>query len=131
MFTSNRQRLPLPQFRQPRCAFRECNRGLYLRFEGLCQLRPSLAHRPQMFFPCSPPARARRWNPNRDRSHQKAKDEFSDELHKAGKSETETANADVKPAQSTVPRSQGESAASVTPPQSNEAVTAGNKADQV
>ena len=60
---------------------------------------------------------------------QKAKDEFSDELHKAGKSET--AKADVKPAQSTVPRSQGESAASVTPPQSNEAVTPGNKADQV
>jgi len=33
---------------------------------------------------------------------QKAKDEFSDELHKAGKSETETAKADVKPAKSTV-----------------------------
>ena len=62
---------------------------------------------------------------------QKAKDEFSDELHKAGKSETETAKADVKLAQSTVPRSQSESAASVTPPQSNEAVTPGNKADQV
>jgi len=62
---------------------------------------------------------------------QKAKDEFSDELHKAGKSETETAKADVKPAQSTVPRSQSESAASVTPPQSNEAVRPGNKADQV
>src|SRR5438874_10686547 len=62
---------------------------------------------------------------------QKAKDEFSYELHKAGKSEIETAKADVKPAQSTVPRSQGESAASVTPPQSNEAVTPGNKADQI
>ena len=35
---------------------------------------------------------------------QKAKDEFNDELHKAGKSETETAKSDVKPAQSTVPR---------------------------
>ena len=61
----------------------------------------------------------------------KAKDEFNDELHKAGKPETETAKSDVKPVQSTVPRSQGESAASVTPPQSNEAVTPGNKADQV
>jgi sec-independent protein translocase protein TatA len=62
---------------------------------------------------------------------QKAKDEFNDELHKAGKPETETVKADVKPAQSTVPRGQDESAASVTPPQSNEAVTPGNKADQV
>jgi sec-independent protein translocase protein TatA len=62
---------------------------------------------------------------------QKAKDEFNDELHKAGKPETETAKSDVKSVQSTVPRSQGESAASVTPPQSNEAVTPGNKADQV
>src|SRR5213596_505905 len=62
---------------------------------------------------------------------QKAKDEFSDELNKAGKSEAETAKSDVKPVQSTVPRSQGESAASVTPPQSNEAVTPSNKADQV
>ena len=35
---------------------------------------------------------------------QKAKDEFSDELHKAGKSETETAKSEVKPAQSTVAR---------------------------
>src|SRR6266478_1682185 len=54
---------------------------------------------------------------------QKAKDEFNDELHKAGKSETETAKADVKAAQSTVPRSQGESAASVTPPQPTTAIT--------
>jgi sec-independent protein translocase protein TatA len=38
---------------------------------------------------------------------QKAKDEFGNELHKAGKSETETAKSDVKPAQLTVP--QGES----------------------
>jgi sec-independent protein translocase protein TatA len=35
---------------------------------------------------------------------QKAKDEFSDELHKAGKPEAETAKSEVKPAQSTVPR---------------------------
>jgi len=35
---------------------------------------------------------------------QKAKDEFSDELHKAGKSDTEVAKSDVKPAQATVAR---------------------------
>ena len=35
---------------------------------------------------------------------QKAKDDFNDELHKAGKSETDTAKSEVKPAQSTVPR---------------------------
>jgi|SRR5436190_23283246 len=41
---------------------------------------------------------------------QKAKDEFNDELHKAGKSETETATAkpEVKPAQSTVPRGESQ-----------------------
>ena len=33
---------------------------------------------------------------------QKAKDEFSDELHKAGKSDNETTKSDVKPAESTV-----------------------------
>jgi Sec-independent protein translocase protein TatA len=33
---------------------------------------------------------------------QKAKDEFSDELHTAGKSETDVAKSDVKPAQSTL-----------------------------
>src|SRR5213594_2105269 len=43
---------------------------------------------------------------------QKAKDEFSDELHKAGKSETETAKADLKPAQSTVARGESQPASS-------------------
>lgn len=62
---------------------------------------------------------------------QKAKDEFSDELHKAGKSETETAKFEVKPAQSTVPRIDGQPAGRVAPPQANEAVTPGEKADQV
>ena len=62
---------------------------------------------------------------------QKAKDEFSDELHKAGKSETETAKSDVKPAQSTVARSENQPSASVTPPQPTEAVAPGDKADQV
>lgn len=62
---------------------------------------------------------------------QKAKDEFNDELHKAGKSETEIAKPDVRPAQSTVARTENQTAASVTPPQANAAVTPGDKADQV
>jgi Sec-independent protein translocase protein TatA len=62
---------------------------------------------------------------------QKAKDEFNDELHKSGKSETETAKSDVKPAQSTVPRSQSEPASNVTSPEPNQALTPGDKADQV
>ena len=60
---------------------------------------------------------------------QKAKDEFSDELHKAGKSDAEAAKSDVKPAQSTVARSENEASASVTPPQPTEAVAPGDKAD--
>ncbi len=39
---------------------------------------------------------------------QKAKDEFNDELHKAGKPDAETAKSEVKPAQSTVPRIEGQ-----------------------
>jgi sec-independent protein translocase protein TatA len=41
---------------------------------------------------------------------QKAKDEFNDELHKAGKSETETAKPEVKPAQATVARGENQPA---------------------
>src|SRR5437879_3149435 len=62
---------------------------------------------------------------------QKAKDEFNDELHKAGKSEPEIAKPDVKPAESTVARSENQPSASVTPPQPNETITPGDKADQV
>ena len=61
---------------------------------------------------------------------QKAKDEFSDELHKAGKSETETAKSDVKPAGSTVPRIENQPASSEARPDANQAITPGNKADQ-
>ena len=43
---------------------------------------------------------------------QKAKDEFNDELHKAGKPEIETAKSEVKPAQSTVARGDNQSASS-------------------
>lgn len=63
---------------------------------------------------------------------QKAKDEFNDELHKAGKSETETAKLDVKPAQSTVSRIENQPASGgETPPDPNQVVTPGDKADQV
>ena len=64
---------------------------------------------------------------------QKAKDEFNDELHKAGKSDTQIAKPDVKPAESTVARADNQSAASAntTRPQPTAAVTPGDKADQV
>jgi sec-independent protein translocase protein TatA len=61
---------------------------------------------------------------------QKAKDEFNDELHKAGKSDTQIAKSDVKPAESTVARSDNQSAPATTP-QATAAVTPGDKADQV
>ena len=62
---------------------------------------------------------------------QKAKDEFNDELHKAGKSETQIAKPDVKPAESTVARTDSQSAPNITAPQPTAAVTPGDKADQV
>jgi sec-independent protein translocase protein TatA len=64
---------------------------------------------------------------------QKAKDEFNDELHKAGKSDTQIAKPDVKPAEATVARTDSQSAASATTatPQATAAVTPGDKADQV
>jgi sec-independent protein translocase protein TatA len=62
---------------------------------------------------------------------QKAKDQFNDELHQAGKSETETAKSDVKPAESTVPRSENQATGSAAVPDPNLAVRPGDKADQV
>jgi sec-independent protein translocase protein TatA len=62
---------------------------------------------------------------------QKAKDEFNDELHKAGKSDTQVATPDVKPAESTVARTDNQVAANLTAPQPSAAVTPGDKADQV
>ena len=62
---------------------------------------------------------------------QKAKDEFNDELHKAGKSDAQIAKPDVKPAESTVARSGEQPASTVTPPQVNEAVTPGDEGNQV
>ena len=62
---------------------------------------------------------------------QKAKDEFSDELHKAGKSETEGAKPDAKPAESTVPRIENPPAASSARPDPNQTIMPGDRADQV
>ena len=62
---------------------------------------------------------------------QKAKDEFNDELHKAGKSDTQIAKPDVKPAESTVARIDSQSASTVAAPQPSAAVIPGDKADQV
>ncbi len=56
---------------------------------------------------------------------QKAKDEFSDELHKAGQNETKSA-----PPASTVARTDT-APTSGARPDPNQAVTPGNKADQI
>jgi sec-independent protein translocase protein TatA len=64
---------------------------------------------------------------------QKAKDEFSDELHNAGKSDT-AAKPDVRAAQATVPRIENAppgNASGVTRPDPNQTVVPGEKADQV
>src|SRR6059036_422942 len=59
------------------------------------------------------------------REFQKAKDEFSDELNKAGKTEEKT----VRPAQASVPRI--EPGTTGTQPDPNQTVAPGNRADQV
>jgi sec-independent protein translocase protein TatA len=60
---------------------------------------------------------------------QKAKDEFSDELHKAGKTEPE--KPDVRTAQATVPRIENPPAGSATQPDPNQTITPGEKAEQI
>ncbi len=62
---------------------------------------------------------------------QKAKDEFNDELHKAGKPDTQIAKPELKPADATVARTDNQSAVSVSAPEPSAAVTPGDKADQV
>ena len=62
---------------------------------------------------------------------QKSNDEFSDELHKAGKSETDVAKSDVKPAQSTVARTENQPATTEVRLDPNQAITPGGNADQV
>jgi len=61
------------------------------------------------------------------REFQKAKDEFSDELHKAGKTEEKT----VQPAQANVPRIEPGAPGATAQPDPNQTVTPGNRADQV
>ena len=64
---------------------------------------------------------------------QKAKDEFSDELHNAGKTDT-SAKPDVRSAQATVPRIENapaEGPSRATYPDPNQQVPPGDKADQV
>ncbi len=56
------------------------------------------------------------------REFQKAKDEFTDELHKAGQTDTTAAKPTAQPAQSTVPRIDNSSASDA--PQANPTQTA-------
>ncbi len=62
---------------------------------------------------------------------QKAKDEFNDELHKAGKSDTQPAAPEVKPAQSTVPRIADQTTTPESHPDPNQEIAPGKQADQV
>jgi sec-independent protein translocase protein TatA len=62
---------------------------------------------------------------------QKSNDEFSDELHKAGKSETETAKTDVEPAQSTAAQGENQPGGSAMRPDPNQTVAPVDKAGQV
>ena len=63
---------------------------------------------------------------------QKAKDEFSDELHNAGKTDA-SAKPDVRTAQATVPRIENPPGTppSATHPDPNQTIAPGEKADQV
>ncbi len=61
------------------------------------------------------------------REFQKAKDEFSDELHKAGKPEEPT----VRPAQASVPRIESPPAAGATQPDPNQTTAPGDRAEHV
>jgi sec-independent protein translocase protein TatA len=62
---------------------------------------------------------------------QKAKDEFTDELHKAGETKATEAKPNVQRAESTVARTEGPVPSSVVRPDPNQAITPGQKADQV
>jgi sec-independent protein translocase protein TatA len=64
------------------------------------------------------------------REFQKAKDEFTDELHKAGETKATDAKANVQPAQSTVARTDNPPAAAAQP-DPNPNVNPGKQAGQV
>jgi sec-independent protein translocase protein TatA len=61
---------------------------------------------------------------------QKAKDEFSDELHSASKTDI-AAQRDVRPAPAAIPRLENPSAVDVAPPVPGQAVEPGSKTAQV
>jgi len=61
---------------------------------------------------------------------QKAKDEFSSELHDASKTDVAAAKPNVQPAQSTVPRTENPPPTSGARPDPNQTITPGDKADQ-
>jgi sec-independent protein translocase protein TatA len=65
------------------------------------------------------------------REFQKAKDEFTDELHKAGETKAAEAKPNVQPAQSTVARTETPTPSSAVRPDPNQAITPGEKAGQV
>jgi sec-independent protein translocase protein TatA len=61
---------------------------------------------------------------------QKAKDEFSDELHKADKGQADAKKPEVRSAEATVPRVETAPSAAARP-DLNQAAVPGDKADQV
>jgi len=67
---------------------------------------------------------------NAIKEFQKAKDEFSDELHKAGQVDTAQTKPSAQPAQATVARADNPPPTAATRPDPNQAVTPGEKADQ-
>jgi sec-independent protein translocase protein TatA len=62
---------------------------------------------------------------------QKAKDEFTDELHKAGQNDSAQSKPNVQSAQSTVARTETSAPSSAVRPDPSQAITPGEKADQV
>lgn len=62
---------------------------------------------------------------------QKAKDEFTDELHKAGQNDSAQSKPNVQSTQSTVARIETSAPSSAVRPDPNQAITPGEKADQV
>jgi sec-independent protein translocase protein TatA len=62
---------------------------------------------------------------------QKAKDEFSDELHSAGKTDVAGSKSDVRPAAATIPRIEPAPVGSDVRPDPNQKVAPGGRADQV
>jgi len=62
---------------------------------------------------------------------QKAKDEFTDELHKAGETKATEAKPNVQPAQSTVARTEALPPSGAVRPDPNQPITPGEKSDRV